>query len=136
MPLFNEIPSTAGKYSGKGLITAFKIIAANFGLINPVTQDSGAADYILEQNKTLVTRSRATAQTVTIPLNATLPIPIGTRYDVIVADAGVLTVQGATGAVTLTKLAAKTLTAAQGARVVLIKIGTNAWHVSGDLTAA
>lgn len=111
-------------------------IAANFALIEPGVVDDGNADHVLaltDVGKTVL-RSRATAQTQTLPSNATAAIPIGAAIPVIQTGAGALTFQAGAGA-TVTKLAAKSLVAsAQHARVTATKISTNGWHIGGDLT--
>lgn len=138
MAFFASINSRAGMLTGRPLWDAFKKLAANFGLLEPGTTDSGAADYalVLANMYKTVTRSRATAQTLTVPTNATVPFPIGTQIPAIQTGAGALTIQAA-GGVTLQQLAAKTLVVAgQHGRVVLTKIAANTWNVSGDLTAA
>lgn len=135
MALLETLSSKAGQYSGRGLIAAFKLIARNFAKLEPGITDSGAADYVLGVGDKAVSRSRATAQTLTLPSNATAAIPIGTRIPIAVTGAGTLTVQAGANA-TMAKLAAKGATCLTGGTVWALKTGTNAWYVSGDLAAA
>lgn len=136
MPLFGSIRNMAGFNAGGGLAAVLKVIANNFGLLEPSVTDSGAADYVLALNDRIVTRSRATAQTLTVPLNATVAIPIGTQVHGIQTGAGALTVQAA-GGVTINRRAFFTAVAAgQFSAFTLRKVAANVWNLSGDLTAA
>lgn len=135
MAKFGAIRHQAGFNLGAGLVAALRAIGANFGLLEPSVRTSAAADYVPIVGDSVIRRTNAGAQTLTVPTNATQAHPIGTEIVVIQDSAGALTIAAA-GGVTLTKLASKTLVAAaQNARVVLSKIGTNNWLVSGDLTA-
>lgn len=127
----------SGQYAGRGLIAAFKLIARNFAKQEPQIEDSGAADHsptVASIGKTQL-RSRATAQTETLPSNATAAIPIGTQIHYLVTGAGTLTFQAGAGA-TAVKRALDTLGALTLSRVTATKISTNGWHVGGGLTLA
>lgn len=129
--LLNDGP-TGGWF---GNITAnLRAITANFALIEPAYADSGAADVVLSLAHRYLTRSRGTAQTVTVPLTATVAIPIGRVVKVEQTGAGALTIQ-AEGGVTIRKRADRTLVAVANGVVVLEKVATNTWVASGDLTA-
>jgi hypothetical protein len=126
----------------QAVIDNFSTIADNFATIatalTPSITTSGAADYIpvLADAERSIRRTRATAQTLTVPLNATAAFPIGTVIRTEQAGAGALTVV-ATGGVTINVLATKTLVLlGQFAVARLEKVGTNEWTISGDLTAA
>jgi hypothetical protein len=132
MSFFSTISTKAQLLSGRGLVAAMQAINANFAKVAPGITNSGAADYVLAVGDRMVGRSRATAQTLTLPSNATAPIEIGTSIPVVVTGAGTLTFQAGAGA-TITKLAAKALTCLTGGTVVARKISTNGWAISGDL---
>ena len=135
MAFLDTLSSKAGAFTGRGLIAAFKLIARNFALIEPSARDSGAADYspVAGDINRTVLRSRGTAQTVTLPAEATTSLPIGSRVEFIQTGAGALTFQAGAGA-TMQRDAFYTAVArGQHARVTAIKIGTNTWNISGGL---
>ncbi len=134
MSFLEALASTAGRLTGRQSIKDFDLIRRNFAKLEPSVTDSGAADYVLAATDVgkKVLRSRATAQTLTLPSNATAAIPIGAEIPVIVTGAGTLTFQAGAGA-TVAKLAASTLAVLTGGRVVATKVSTNGWEVSGDL---
>jgi hypothetical protein len=73
------------------------------------------------------------ANTLTIPTNASVPFPLGTQ--ILVSQLGTgQTIITPSGGVTLRSSGGKTKTAAQYAMCTLIKRGTNEWYLSGDLT--
>lgn len=134
MGLFARIAASAGWDSGRRTRDALAAADANFQLLEPSVKDSAAAGYVPLLADRIITRSNAGAQTLTIPANATAAFPIGTELSVIQTGAGALTIAAA-GGVTINKLAAKTLVlSAQYAKVKLVKLATNTWHVAGDLT--
>lgn len=136
MPMFKPITVRAGFSTGSGLAAVLQAISDNFGRLEPAVRVSAAADYVPVIGDKVISRTKADAQTVTIPTNATAAFEVGTQIRVIQSGAGALTIAAA-GGVTLNHLAAKTLVAAgQFAVITLIKVGTNVWNVSGDLTAA
>lgn len=75
----------------------------------------------------------AAANTVTIPLNSTTPIPVGTRIWIEQAGAGKTTVVGAVG-VTLRQSStqAQLYLRAQFSQVWATKVGTDEWVLGGD----
>ncbi len=81
-------------------------------------------------NKT-VTMTNAAANVVTIPLNASVAFPIGTKIAVMQYGAGVTTSTGDTG-VTVNNVSAGSVAASsQFNGMLLHKIGTDTWAVSG-----
>jgi hypothetical protein len=132
MPLFQSLNTgNTGGWFGN-LSANLRAIAANFGLLEPRVTDSGAADYVPVLADRTITRSRATAQTLTLPSNATAAHQIGTRIAVVATGAGVLTFQAGAGA-TMGKAAGAPATALVGGTVWAIKTAINAWSISGDL---
>ena len=135
MAILETLSSKAGAFTGRGLIAAFKLIARNFAKIEPAAQDSGAADYIpaLTDAGRTVTRSRATAQTLTLPQDSAVAFPVGTEIKVIQTGAGALTFQAGSGA-TMQRDAFYTAVArGQHARVTATKVAANTWNISGGL---
>ena len=92
--------------------------------------------FVLTDNRNkLITASNASAQTYTIPTNASVAFPIGSTINVIAIGAGQVTIQG-NGGVTVASTGA-TATApklrVQYSAATLIKVGTDSWYVVGDL---
>jgi hypothetical protein len=135
MGMFARIAKAAGWDSGSGLRRALIAFDSNFQLIEPSVKDSGAADYVPLLGERMFTRSRATAQTFTLPTNAAVAYPIGVELTVIQSGAGALTfVAPGGGAINIA--ADKTLVAnGQNAVVRLRKVAANTWQASGDLAA-
>jgi hypothetical protein len=82
----------------------------------------------------LVTLTNASAITLTVPTNATVPFAIGTQITILQNGAGQVTVAGAVG-VTLVATDSSTKLRTQYAAATLIKIATNSWVLIGDITA-
>jgi hypothetical protein len=74
----------------------------------------------------------ATPNTLTVPLNATVPFPKGTQIGVIQYGTGVTTIAAA-GGVTIQRIAGLAISARFG-RATLLKIADDVWVASGDLT--
>jgi hypothetical protein len=82
----------------------------------------------------LVTLSNASAITLTVPTNASVPFAIGTQITITQANSGQVTVAGAVG---VTVNAADTFLKlrTQWSAGTLIKTNTNSWILIGDLSA-
>lgn len=104
----------------------------------PVTQgvNTQAASYTLALTDAgkVVEMNVAGANTLTVPLNATVSFPIGTVIDVFQMGAGQTTITP-DGALTLINYGSKFKLAGQGASARLRKRATNEWVVSGDVVA-
>jgi hypothetical protein len=92
--------------------------------------------FVLTDNRNkLITASNASAQTYTIPTNASVAFPIGSTINVIAIGTGQVTIQG-NGGVTVASTGA-TATApklrVRYSAATLIKVGTDSWYVVGDL---
>lgn len=101
-------------------------------LVPPVNPQTGTAyTLVLADNGKTITRSNAAANTVTIPANATLALPINFTVNVWQIGAGVTTVVGASG-VTVNGVSGGSV-AVSGAHQILalMKTGTNSWSVAG-----
>jgi len=94
-----------------------------------------AASYtlVLGDAYKLIEMEVTSANTLTIPTNASVPFPLGTQILVSQLGTGQTTITPS-GGVTLRSSGGKTKTAAQYAMCTLIKRGTNEWYLSGDLT--
>lgn len=82
----------------------------------------------------VVEMGKATAQTLTIPLNSSVAFPVGTKVDVIQTGAGEVTVAAAAG-VTLESEGSKKKINARWQAVTLVKRGADSWVLIGALKA-
>jgi hypothetical protein len=93
--------------------------------------------FVAGDNGKLVTASNASAQTYSIPTNATTAFPIGTQINIIQIGAGQVTIQAATSGTTTVSSTGATATApklrAQYSAATLIKASTDLWYVTGDI---
>lgn len=89
---------------------------------------------VLSDAGKLVEMGKATAQTLTIPLNSSVAFPTGTKIDVIQTGAGETTIAGASG-VTVNSEGSKLKINAQWQAVTLVKRATDTWVVIGALKA-
>lgn len=81
----------------------------------------------------LVTMDNASANTLTIPPNASVDFPVGTGLTVGQKGAGTTTIQGDTG-VTLNGVSAGGgAISAQWSTVLLVKAGTDTWEAWGSI---
>lgn len=92
---------------------------------------------LTDSNNTLVTASNASAQTYSIPTNATTAFPIGTQLNIIQIGAGQVTVSaassGTTTVVSTGATAASPKCRAQYSAITLIKRDTDSWYAIGDI---
>lgn len=97
--------------------------------------DKKATSYtlVLGDAYKLIEMEVTSANTLTIPTNASVPFPLGTQILVSQLGTGQTTITPS-GGVTLRSSGGKTKTSAQYAMCTLIKRGTNEWYLSGDLT--
>jgi hypothetical protein len=82
----------------------------------------------------LVTLANASAITLTVPTNATVPFAIGTQITITQAGAGQVTVAGAVG-VTVNSSDNFLKLRVQWSAATLIKTNTNSWILIGDISA-
>jgi hypothetical protein len=93
--------------------------------------------FALTDNGKLVTASNASAQTYSIPTNATTAFAIGTQINLIQIGAGQVTVSAATPGTTTVLSNAATPAGPkcrnQYAALTAIKVATDVWYVIGDI---
>ena len=82
----------------------------------------------------LVVMNLSAANTLTIPDNATVPFPIGTRVEVVQGGAGSTKIVGMSG-VSIVSVSSYVKISAQNAGVTLVKTGLNQWRLFGSLSA-
>jgi hypothetical protein len=93
--------------------------------------------FVLTDNGRLVTASNASAQTYSIPTNASVAYPIGTQINIIQIGAGQVTINAVTSGTTTISSTGATSTApklrAQFSSATCIKANTDLWYVVGDI---
>ena len=92
---------------------------------------------LADADNKLITASNASAQTYSIPTNATTAFPIGTQLNLIQIGAGQVTVSAATpGTTTVVSTgatAASPKCRAQYSAITLVKRDTDSWYAIGDI---
>jgi len=101
-----------------------------------VESRSGAAyQLVLTDNQKLLKFPFTTGRNITVPLNATVPFPVGNRVDIMMMNDGQATIVGETGAVSIRSKGGNTKTNGKYTIVSIEKIDTNEWVLVGDLTS-
>lgn len=101
--------------------------------------DAETASYtaVLANNGQVVTMSNASANTFSIPTNASVAFPIGTQINVLQIGAGQTTIQAVTSGTTSVLSTGATAAApklrAQYSSATCIKAATDLWYVVGDI---
>ena len=98
------------------------------------TQTGTSYTLVIADDTSLITLANASAIAVTIPLNSSVPFPIGSCVDLVQFGAGQVTVSGASG-VTLVSTGATSATPktrVQNSAITLRKLGTDSWIAIGD----
>lgn len=87
---------------------------------------------LLHEGK-LLDMDSGSARTITVPTNASVAFPIGSRIRVLRSGTGTVTIAAAGGVTLLT--AGRSKLRAQGSVGELIKVGTDRWAFTGDTAA-
>jgi hypothetical protein len=94
--------------------------------------------FVLADKDKLVTASNASAQTYSIPTNASVAYPIGTQINIIQIGAGQVTINAVTSGTTTVSSTGATSAApklrAQFSSATCIKAATDLWYVVGDIS--
>ena len=110
--------------------------AAN-GLVAFTLNDQTSTSYtpvLTDQYQVLITRSNASASTLTIPTNASVAFPVGTVITVLNKGAGAVTISGSGGVTVLSAGAtAASPSLAQYKSCALIQVAANTWYVVGAI---
>ncbi len=97
-----------------------------------INEQTGASyTLVLSDDGKLIDMNSATAQTLTVPVNASVAFPVGTQILVRQKGAGQVTIAGAAG-VTLVAADNALKTRVQHSTAGLIKVATDTWVVFGD----
>lgn len=125
------VPATQGAATAK--VTVQQI--ANFARLVPANNQTGTTyTPVLADQGQIIRGNNAAAQTYTIPLNSAVAYPIGCSLAFRQVGAGAITLSPS-GAVVLnnpTGYLAKT--ARQHATIMIHKVATDEWDVTGDLS--
>jgi hypothetical protein len=129
---------TGATWNGVAIADAYIASAATWNAKQDsvITTNRQTASYTLvlaDANK-LVEMNVATANNLTVPLNATVAFPVGTQILLSQYGAGQTTVV-ATGGVTINSSGGKLKLNVQYSGATLIKIATNEWYLFGDIAA-
>jgi hypothetical protein len=120
---------------------AINIIGGTVSPSTPLTIDAKTGTtytfVLADANNELITASNASAQTYSIPTNANVAFQIGAQINIIQIGTGQVTINAVTSGTTTvlsngaTPAAPKLRT--QYSSATLIKVGTDAWYVVGDI---
>lgn len=124
------ISATGATINGGTIGLTTPVQAQGYYNINPETGTTYT--FTLTDNGRLVTASNSAAQTYTIPANASVAFPIGTRIDLLALGAGIVTVSPA-GGVTMNSKGSKVTLTGAGSPGTIIKLATDTWELIGDL---
>ena len=93
---------------------------------------------LADADNKLVTASNASAQTYSIPTNASVAYPTGTQINIIQIGAGQVTINAVTSGTTTVLSNGGTAAApklrAQYSAATLVKVATDTWYVIGDIS--
>jgi len=132
----NTFPSTLATLTGTETFTNKTLTDAKINL----GFDAETASYtaVLANNSQVVTMSVASANTFSIPTNASVAFPIGTQINVLQIGAGQTTIQAVTSGTTTIQSTGATAAApklrAQYSAATCVKAGTDLWYVFGDIS--
>jgi hypothetical protein len=101
----------------------------------PINAQTGTTyTLVLADAGKLITSSNASDITITVPANADVAFPVGTRIDILSIGAGLTSLAAGAG-VTINSKDSNLKLTAQGSAASLIKTDTNTWWLVGDLSA-
>jgi hypothetical protein len=120
---------------------AINIVGGTVSPSTPLTIDAKTGTtytFVLQDaNNELITASNASAQTYSIPTNASVAFPIGAQINIIQIGAGQVTINAVTSGTTSVlsngATAASPKLRVQYSSATLIKVATDAWYVIGDI---
>ena len=121
---------------------ALNIVGGTVSPSTPLTIDPKTGTtytfVLTDANNELITASNASAQTYSIPTNASVAFPIGAQINIIQIGTGQVTINAVTSGTTTVLSNAGTAAApklrAQYSSATLIKVATDTWYVIGDIS--
>lgn len=120
-------------YDSKLQLTGDAYITGVFRETITKHRDNASSSLILAYNGKLIEMNVATANTLTIPIQATSQLPVGAKIDVTQYGAGQTQIVAASG-VTLYSAGGATKLRVQYSGATLIQADTNVWYLFGDIT--
>jgi hypothetical protein len=130
-------PDFAGTYAGQAVDLNSIVVAGSWGsgeIIGNVTLTGASNTLDISHANKMVRVDHGSATSLTVPANATVAYPIGTPIYVAQEGAGQVTIVAAGG---VTIFTAETLKLRkQRSSLMLLKVSTNAWQLTGDLELA
>lgn len=132
-PTFTGTPAapTASAYTNTTQLATTANVYASV-TITPVAYYTGSHTLTIDNAGRMLMMDSASGMNLTIPLNATVAFPTGTRIDIAQWNTGQVTVV-ATSGVYLLSSGSLVKTARIGAAASLIKMSTDAWLLTGEL---
>ena len=88
---------------------------------------------VLADSGKMITSSNGSAQTITVPANSSVAFPVGTQVLITAIGAGIASIAAA-GGVTIRSADSALKLRTQYSTASLIKVATDEWYLSGDLT--
>ena len=121
-----------------GAAIGASLYATNAVIDHPLTNERTANYTLVIGDDGIIIEANSTSPiTITVPLYATTPFPVGTKITIIRTNTGAVTIAGATVAVTVNATPGLNLRA-QWSSATLLKRGTNVsntWVLMGDLSS-
>ncbi len=102
------------------------------GEIVGINEQTDSYTLVASDKGKLVIMSKATANTLTVPPNSSVPFPINTTIYIRQGDAGETTIAGGSG-VTVNSAGSALDMVTQYSGAALVKTGTNVWWLFGDI---
>jgi hypothetical protein len=132
--LIGTTTDTGQKLQVNGTASFSSSVTVNGLLTNYNTFNTQTASYtlVLADASKIVETNVASANTVTVPTNASVAFPIGTEITIMQYGAGVTTIASASG-VTINSKSNARIIANRYTGATLVKRGTNEWYLIGNI---
>jgi len=133
----NELAAALGDDANYAT-TVTNALAAKASLNLTLNAQTGTTyTFVLADNGKLVTASNGSAQTYSIPTNASVAFPVGAQINIIQIGAGQVTINAVTSGTTTVASTGATAAApklrVQYSSATCIKVATDLWYVVGDI---
>jgi hypothetical protein len=131
----SSVTATGNITTSSGTITSANItVTGNTDIRIPFTTSSASYTLVISDVGKIVEISNASANTLTVPLDATLNFPVGTQLTILQTGTGQTTITPGTVGVTINGTPGLKLRT-QWSSATLIKRAANTWVAIGDLVA-
>lgn len=129
----NISTANAGEvYIADGAASGSWELVETYGEFNGINNRTGSYTLVLSDKGKLIEMDVSTANTLTIPPNASVAFPINTRIDVVQLGTGLTTIEAGSG-VTIRSYEGRSAVNGQYSAATLYKRGTNEWVLAGSL---